>query len=132
MNISSIKQQLNVLREEAITRGLVRPSFKIEIENDCLYYGTWSWEVESRATYDSILSDSIDVILTKFRSEIYAVGSKEERQRVEYLKRLASTIEYGKQIGIDDDLINPLVAQMKTLSANVIEHHKADVDDVPF
>jgi hypothetical protein len=135
MNTSSIKQQLNVLREEAITRGLARPRFKIEIENDCQYYGTWSWEAEGRGTYDSIFSDSIGVILTKFRSGLYAVGSKEERERNEYLKRLASTIEYGRSIGIDENFINPLAMQMKELSANVIEHKPSprdEFDDVPF
>ncbi len=87
---------------------------------------------EGKSEY--IWGDSALNVCQQMLLHIQTLASKEDRERNEYLKKLAATIEYGRKIGIDEDFVNPLIDQMKKLSANVIEHQAApsDTDDVPF
>lgn len=47
--------------------------------------------------------------------------SIEEQRMKEFIRKLSSVIEEGKNIGIDVDFINPLTSLMKQLSSNIIE-----------
>lgn len=59
-------------------------------------------------------------VLADAAAWVQAQPSKAEREREAYLARLADAVEYGRKIGIDDALVNPLVEAMKRLSANII------------
>lgn len=59
-------------------------------------------------------------ILTDADEWVRAQPTKAERERDAYLSRLADAIEFGRKIGIDDALVNPLVEAMKRLSENII------------
>lgn len=59
-------------------------------------------------------------ILTDAAEWVQAQPTKAERERDAYLMRLADAIEFGRKIGIDDALVNPLVEAMKRLSENII------------
>jgi len=49
----------------------------------------------------------------------------EEAEHQEFLKLLARVVEKGRDVGIDDLVINPLVEAMKKLSENAITHDKS-------
>lgn len=51
---------------------------------------------------------------------VQAQPTRAEMERNAYLARLADAVEYGRKIGIDDALVNPLVEAMKRLSENII------------
>jgi len=78
---------------------------------------------------ETAFADTPAEALTRINKWLNAIPSKEDRERTEYLKRVASAIEYGKKIGIDEAFINPLEMQMKRLSANIIEHKPAPAGD---
>lgn len=59
-------------------------------------------------------------VLADAAAWVQAQPSKAEAEREAYLTRLADAVEYGRKIGIDDALVNPLVEAMKRLSANII------------
>lgn len=59
-------------------------------------------------------------ILADTAAWVQAQPPKASREREAYLTRLADAVEYGRKIGIDDALVNPLVEAMKRLSANII------------
>lgn len=49
----------------------------------------------------------------------------EQAQLNEFLSVLGKAVELGKKYGIDADYLNPLVASMKKLSANIITDQRA-------
>lgn len=62
----------------------------------------------------TILDDASDWAL--------AMPTRAENERQAYLERLAEAVEYGRRVGIDEVLVNPLVEAMKRLSENIITH----------
>lgn len=69
--------------------------------------------------YESFYGD-IMTILADAAAWVQAQPTRAETERNAYLTRLADAIEYGRKIGIDDALVNPLVEAMKRLSENII------------
>lgn len=74
-------------------------------------------------------SSSIDILLGKLEEKIHSIPPKEERNREEYLKKIAAAIEFGKAIGIEEEFLNPLKMQMKKLSSNIIEDKREEKDN---
>lgn len=146
MDHSQIQALLNDLVARATNKGLIAPKFEIEFQSHCVPSGNYQWKPDATAslTYEYVFGSEIEDLIRQMQNAIAATPSLEERQRAEYLKRLAATIEYGKSIGLDEDFINPLALQMKKLSSNIIEHnpvqrYNSDVamsktldDDIPF
>ena len=83
-------------------------------------------------SYNPKFSDDwTDVVYQTFHGEVrtaladaaawvQAQPTRAEMERNAYLTRLADAVEYGRKIGIDDALVNPLVEAMKRLSENII------------
>lgn len=69
--------------------------------------------------YQTFHGDTL-TLLADAAEWVQAQPTKAERERTAYLSRLADAVEYGRKIGIDDALVNPLVEAMKRLSENII------------
>lgn len=65
------------------------------------------------------LRELYDLLGTRIE-DMQALVERIERQA--YLERLAEAVEYGRRVGIDEVLVNPLVEAIKRLSENIITH----------
>ena len=71
--------------------------------------------------YQSFYGDP-QTILDDAAAWAQAMPTRAENERQAYLERLAEAVEYGRRVGIDEVLVNPLVEAMKRLSENIITH----------
>lgn len=123
----NIKTELEALSKLLLDKGCASVDLQFLIRTDVEYRGEVNYYPDDNYQgYQSIYfhGDTEDEVLKKMRQHIYALPSLAERQRNEYLKKLGSAVEYGKKIGLDEHLINPLELQMKKLSGNIIEYHE--------
>ena len=72
--------------------------------------------------YQSFYGDDPQTILVDAADWALAMPTRAENERQAYLERLAEAVEYGRRVGIDEVLVNPLVEAMKRLSENIITH----------
>lgn len=80
------------------------PKFSTDWNDDC-----------HQAFYGDIMT-----MLADAAAWVQAQPTRAEMERNAYLARLADAVEYGRNIGIDDALVNLLVKAMKRLSENII------------
>lgn len=132
MYSEEIKIQLEALTKVALEKGLGSPNIQLHIKANAEYYGLFTYydpDFTPRSVYGMSASEVMRLLWDKMNE----IPSKVERERNNYLKKIAEAVEYGKSVGIDDDLVNPLIEQMKRLSANIIEHKPPVSDEeTPF
>lgn len=132
--ILDVKKNLEDLEQFARDHGFTSVTMYIEIHTHrqlSLYYSMYD-PITAETLSDWSDGDTPEELISAARKKISSFPVKEDREREQYLKHLAKAVEYGKKIGIDEDFINPLVLQMKRLSANIIEHKPVLTDDIPF
>lgn len=129
MDSAVIKSRLEALNASLLSKGCRSPDLYVNIapnEQFRAHVGYYP-DQHSRQVWEMLRSDTVEGLFAQIQTMIFAVASLEERQRQEYLKLLAKTVEYGRSAGIDENFINPLELQMKKLSGNIIEHHNVVV-----
>lgn len=137
-----VKTELEALNAMLLSKGCGSPELAVSIRPHSEYRGELNFYPEEgryeKCDYNTFYAPDLESLLKQMRQKVYSILPLEERRHFEYLKRLASTIEYGKSIGLDDHFINPLELQMKKLSGNILEHKPTPVtptnldDDCPF
>ncbi len=115
-------------------KTLIRPDATVWLHANSSASITLSWikkdeEQYAHAPYDpknygrlffTIEGDDYSAGFLSARAAIAAMPEKAERERDEFLKLLASTIEYGHKVGIEDGFVNPLRVMAQKLSENAI------------
>lgn len=128
-----LQNTINDLEGFARNRGLSSVTINVEFRANAepsIFY-SWYDPITAENTSAWVYNSNPFGGLAEVEAIIKTLPSKEDRERNQYLKHLAKAVEYGKKVGLDDTLINPLELQMKRLSANIIEH-KPNVEDIPF
>jgi len=145
MTYEEIKHQLNGMTKLLLSKGMRSPTAQLQIIAESQCYTQISYYEDDEFRTKTNWEDDHGVALNLMWNHIREIPELEERQRNNYLKKIAAAVEYGKKVGIDDTLINPLMEQMKRLSANIIEHKPQppkvyaarikelnETDDIPF
>lgn len=70
--------------------------------------------------------DTIDAILTAAQAWASKLPTREETDLAIFRDKLADTIEHGNRIGVDIEVVNPLMEAMKRLSENVLTHQPVE------
>lgn len=131
MTPDDIQNQLNGMVKRMLDKGLGSPSATLEFRSDTDVRGQLTYYDAGKFECPADWTSDVGVTLNLMWNRIREIPDLNERQRTNYLRKLADAVEYGKQVGIDEALINPLLEQMKKLSSNIIEHKPAS-DDIPF
>jgi hypothetical protein len=139
MDSFEIKKQLDDLVTEALAKNLIMPSFRLDIGSGSDFYAVAKFKLVANVDLiiEGFFDSSAENVLQQLKAYLAEIPSLEDRQKTEYLKRLAAAVEFGKAIGLSDDFINPLKFQMQKLSENVLEYKPVRVfdefgDDIPF
>jgi len=124
MNTDDIKTDISILTQTIADKGWREPNVELTITADRFRlllqakhpisddYKDNLWEVCGGDDYNEAWRKAHEYITTLTTTEEAATDA--------FRKALARTIETGKQVGIDTDFLNPLIAQMKRLSENII------------
>ena len=81
---------------------------------------------DSTYTYKTFYGDDpgqIDKVLTEVHTYVEGLKSKAELEHEEFMAMLGRVMDRAKDLGMDEDFINPLTSMMKKLSSNALEHH---------
>jgi hypothetical protein len=132
--ILELQAAVNELIAPMLAKGLVQPDASAQLKANADGYIYLSWHLRKTSVgerWDSqnYKSDFVRVVdgdwsaaIAAANAHIAAMPSKEDRQRDEFLGLMAKTIEYGRQVGIDDEFVNPLSVISKKLSENALTH----------
>lgn len=120
--VAAIQNDLDTMSTALLNLGMSRPDVEFHIRTQRSFYITANYydEHEIYKHLGHFADTAVDAI-SHMQNTINQIPPKEDRERSEYLRRIAAAIEYGKKIGIDEAFINPLELQMKKLSSNIIE-----------
>ena len=83
---------------------------------------------DSTTTYKTIYGEDgvmgLDKVDEEARTYISELKSKEELEHEEFMAMLGRVMDRAKDLGMDEDFINPLTSMMKKLASNAIEHKR--------
>jgi len=121
-----IKNAMTGLRDRLSGLGYVTPDAWFSIgflgENCCIKIGRRSSAAfGSPETNHYAHGESFAECLEKANEHIDALPPVGDVRRKEFTVALANLIEMGREIGIEDGLVNPLSDMMRKLSTNIIE-----------
>jgi len=78
---------------------------------------------DSTTTYKYFTGDdvaSLDNMVIEARQYMKALKSREELDHDEFMLMLGRVMDRAKELGMDEDFVNPLTAMMKKLATNAI------------
>ena len=121
-----IKQELTGLTKSLSDLGYVTPDayFTIGFFNDrctirMAYKSSAAFGAPEKSHYSH--GDTFAECLADAKKHIAGMPSVFEVRRKDFTVALASLIEMGRDIGIEEGFVNPLADMMKKLSTNIIE-----------
>lgn len=130
MDTVEIQKRLDLLVEDMLKKGLKQPTANMTMKSGAepdLYItrtlrnyrsGVDTGEYE----FFSHERGSLDEMFARAQSWIDAQPSPEEAQKAEFQRVLAGVIDYGHELQIDAEFLNPLIAAARTLAENAITH----------
>lgn len=119
------------IKTSMVDREFIDPDVMIQI-------GTADWrpcrlELNYRVRADSSTvykvfygeeSHNIDEVVEEAKAYIAALKSRTELEHEEFMTMLGRVMDRAKDMGLDEDFVNPLTSMMKKLASNALEHHK--------
>lgn len=134
--IRAIQEMCSQLMKELLLRGIWVPEVSFSIRSDeephfAVRYWTAdpsSDEVKNhprswgfiKHQYQKVDKGDVAAAFNAMVVKVRAIPSRAERQRDMFLGLLSKATEYGRQVGIDDEFVNPLSVLAKKLSENAI------------
>jgi hypothetical protein len=125
MNITEIQTELAALVVQMTEKGVVTPSAELGIIDSGLFfvyitskYGSGSFGKDGNSK--SLRGDTAPKALENAREYIAALPTPEEAQTREYLKRVASAIDYAAKSGIADEYVTPLRGVTCAMTENLL------------
>jgi len=115
------------VKQELKDRGLIDPevtwSMSTKDWNPTRLDIQYKVREDSVGTYKTFYGNSVsdmDNILIEARQHIKGLKSREELDHDEFMLMLGRVMDRAKELGMDEDFVNPLTAMMKKLATNAI------------
>jgi hypothetical protein len=125
MNITEIQTELAALVVQMTEKGVVTPSAELHIKDSGLFsvyitskYGSGSFGEDANSKF--LHADTPLDAFGKARDYITSLPSPEEAQTREYLKRVASAIDYAAENNIADEYVTPLRGVTCAMTENLL------------
>ncbi len=125
MDITEIQK-----RVDAIARGMqakavsqANAEFSIRAHRESCVMLSWAKHSQRYADeHKWFKGNTVEECLAKAEAYVAALPSPEEARMTAFMSALAEAVELGKKNDIDVEFVNPLVALMKRLSKNALQH----------
>ena len=122
--LHQVQDRLDALAKAMLAKGLIEPEARFFLVSDSDLRVMLSFrKVAGRIEFDReyLHFKSIDGA----DAAIAAMPDKASRNLNEFLSLVAKAADYGNEVGIDVDLVNPLVVAMKQVSENALTYQGA-------
>jgi hypothetical protein len=126
MDTAIVQKRVDDIAKAMVDKGLKTPQANawVRSNQDFTIYLTWRSDADD-AKSKFFYADRVDDALSDALNFIRAMPDRDQRNLAEFLEKLGSVIDLGRQHQIDVEFINPLVKTMKELSENALTHQKA-------
>lgn len=121
MTTQEIQVRLDALAKAMLAKGLVSPDADFRLRSDgqptvALTHrkADGRWDHDRHYLHFKTLDEA--------DAAIAAMPDKASRNLNEFLSLVAKAADYGHEVGIDADLVNPLVVVMKQVSENALTY----------
>jgi hypothetical protein len=125
MNVTEIQTELAALVVQMTEKGVLTPTAELDIKDSGLFsvyitskYGSGSFGEDANSKFLQA-GTPLDAF-GKARDYITSLPSPEEAQTREYLKRVASAIDYAAENNIADEYVTPLRGVTCAMTENLL------------
>jgi hypothetical protein len=125
MNITEIQTELAALVVQMTEKGVVTPSAELDIKDSGLFsvyitskYNSGGFGSDGNSKF--LHADTPLAAFEKARDYITSLPTTEEAQTREYLKRVASAIDYAAENTIADEYVTPLRGVTCAMTENLL------------
>ena len=122
-----IEDAMISIKESLKERDLIDPEVTVTISTKdwCATCFEIQYKVRADSTtiYKSFRGESVndlDNIVIETRAHIKGLKSRDELDHDEFMLMLGRVMDRAKDLGMDEDFVNPLTAMMKKLASNAI------------
>ena len=122
-----IEEAMRSIKKSLNDRDLIDPEVTVTIStkdwNPASFEIQYKVRDDSTTTYRSFRGESVndlDDIIIETRAHIKGLKSRTELDHDEFMLMLGRVMDRAKDLGMDEDFVNPLTAMMKKLATNAI------------
>ena len=126
-----IIEAIDSMRAVMAGREFIDPEVMIQIGTQdwrpCRLELNYKVRADSTTVYKSFYgeaSHNLEEVVAEASAYIAALKSRTELEHEEFMTMLGRVMDRAKDMGMDEDFVNPLTSMMKKLASNAIEHHK--------
>ena len=119
------------IKTSMVDREFLDPEVLIQIGTQdwrpCRLELTYKVRSDSATVYKSFYGEeqhNVTEVVEEAKAYIAALKSRTELEHEEFMTMLGRVMDRAKDMGMDEDFVNPLTSMMKKLASNAIEHLK--------
>jgi hypothetical protein len=125
MITDEIQKRIDAISAAMLAKGLIRPEARFTFNSHAEAGASVHWYAKPTSFYadeSEYFRGTIETALADAEAYVAALPSPEEARMNAFMKALGETIDLGKQNNIEVEFVNPLMALMKRLSKNALQH----------
>jgi len=122
---------VSAIKTSMVDREFLDPEVMIQIGTQdwrpCRLELNYKVRPDSSTVYKSFYgeaSHNLEEVVAEANAYIAALKSRTELEHEEFMTMLGRVMDRAKDMGMDEDFVNPLTSMMKKLASNALEHHK--------
>lgn len=134
MDTTTIQSRIDAIAKGMTAKALPQAKAEFDLRSHAEPVVFVSWASKATGTYadeNKFFHGTMEAILVDAEAYVAGLPSPEEARMSAFLTALSDAIALGKQNDIDVEFVNPLVALMKRLSKNALQHHPAAAEAQP-
>lgn len=131
MNVTEMQAKADALSSSMLAKGLRGPAASVTIKSheQPSVYLQWRSKREAvfggDSAFEFLRGDTIEEAFAKAEAWIAARPDPEQAKLNEFLSAVGAAADLGRELGIDAEFVNPLLATMKSLSENALTYQGA-------
>lgn len=122
METDKIQERIDAIAKGMQAKALPQPGADFAIRAHQDPQVTLRWKTDDIYNGYHFLNGPIETVLAEAEAYVAALPSPEETRMNAFLSALGKAVELGKTNNIDVEYVSPLMALMKKLSKNALQH----------
>jgi hypothetical protein len=142
MQLQQLEEHCAVIINSMLDKGLITPNceFWIRPHGENLIFIWYRLEANTEHTRITFYGAGVEAF-DKAHKWLQSLPTLAERLQQEHLRKVADVVDFGRRHQIDGELLNPLEAQLKALSVNILAdqspppqplHPAVEADEIPY
>ncbi len=122
METDNIQERIDAIALAMLSKALPQPRAEFMFHANRRPTVCLAWDSNKPVSGYKFFHGPIETVLAEAEEYVASLPSPEEARMTVFMSALAEAVELGKKNDIDVEFVNPLVALMKRLSKNALQH----------